>query len=929
MSRTLLRAALMLLPFVACSDPVGHVPPTARGGVAFAIGDGAHGEGNARFFFLPPLVAAPSYSGDFDETLSPVVAICVWSGTACASTLAEFTMTSGPGSESVRMDADAEHYMVNWHTDQFALDPAVSYRARVMVAGTELGHADVDVLSSGKELKNVNTGDYIALVNGRTLPIKFRIEKGAVFVVGPSGRTITAADGKVSLVVPQGALSQDAGLTVTPSANPTSAPELVLGTVYEFGPAGLTFQKPVDLTIHYDPQAIPSRVQEASLRLHKQVGNDWVRSPSSSVNATSNMVAGPVTSFSHIGILGQTCDNPAPSIGHWPVCSSTLSLSQDYAEFADSAIKYEDKHHTGLDIAAVRGTLVLAASSGFVLRIQQNDGIGDHGYGNTIVICHATLNECSEGRVRLKYTQYSHLQSIDPALASACTGSNTDGGIGRWTCASPVEIGAGRVIGEVGGTGFGRNDQWPPHLHFELKSFPTLGTTSDDLSVGFGYTAAHPDSEHSEGSRYYDPLLILHEMTEIATRHVRVTTAGGGARLRVGPGSYLYRSRLGVLGKRALLPDDDFVAIRRSPPSLVPKCSEGWYQVKHSATPDRLPTGLVTETRHGFYFPEPVDSGSVPDGWVCAGDAGVPWVTVVSTASPDTLYKSGQFIAGNSLVHADGKLFFAAGQFGFSSLASVPVNGGPAEMLTPSMERPTGVLVSAGCVYWMSDGNIRRVAVDGSAVETLATGLSRDASDLSSFATDGSFLYFATSGGGDGSVQTINRMPVGGGAITPIVTTRARVAPFALHNGVIYYGNRQTAEIRSVPASGGESGVVASQVNLAELGGDHLTVVGDSVYLASALTGVISVVAIEGGSLSARTLNLGGMLRLYADDVNLYAEVVANGEGIFRFRISDFEASTISPSSLGGGLVLANGRLYWADRWLAGSSLFALVSLPR
>ncbi|MBI4542543.1 MAG: hypothetical protein HY705_05895, partial [Gemmatimonadetes bacterium] len=76
--------------------------------------------------------------------------------------------------------AEEEYYIVNWHTDQFALDPAVTYRIRALVGDVELGFADVDVVSGGKELKDVSTGEFIPLLDGRTLPIKFRIEQGFV-----------------------------------------------------------------------------------------------------------------------------------------------------------------------------------------------------------------------------------------------------------------------------------------------------------------------------------------------------------------------------------------------------------------------------------------------------------------------------------------------------------------------------------------------------------------------------------------------------------------------------------------------------------------------------------------------------------------------------------------------------------------------------
>lgn len=178
---------LLAVAAASCSTDriLTHVrPATPRADIE----DGAHG-GNPHFYFLPPMVAAPAPTGTFDATVSPAVAICAWSGSACTTTVAQFTMTTGPGSETVRLDAADELYLVNWHTDQFALSTTATYRIRVLVGNQELGHADVSVVSNGSQLKNVATGEYIGLVDGKTLPIKFRVEQGAL-VVPPA---ITAA----------------------------------------------------------------------------------------------------------------------------------------------------------------------------------------------------------------------------------------------------------------------------------------------------------------------------------------------------------------------------------------------------------------------------------------------------------------------------------------------------------------------------------------------------------------------------------------------------------------------------------------------------------------------------------------------------------------------------------------------------------------
>jgi len=148
-------------------------------GTAASISDAAHGEGAAGFYFLPPMVPAPTYSGVFVADVSPIVDICEWTGDECipVQPAIRFAMDGGTGSESIRLDNEDEFYIVNWHTERYSLSSEKTYRIRVIVADRVLGYADVDVVESGKALKNVDTGEYVPLRNGRTIPIKFRIEE--------------------------------------------------------------------------------------------------------------------------------------------------------------------------------------------------------------------------------------------------------------------------------------------------------------------------------------------------------------------------------------------------------------------------------------------------------------------------------------------------------------------------------------------------------------------------------------------------------------------------------------------------------------------------------------------------------------------------------------------------------------------------------
>lgn len=163
---SLLLAATILMMLSGCSDtyPTKTTSP-GLGKPRFLIADGAHG-GNQHFFFLPPMVQPPDFGGAFDPTRAPVVRI-----TQSSSLITVLTP---------QVDIAGQRYQTEWHTDLFDLDPSKIYRISAIVNGFELGFADVQIVSSGGELRNVDTGEYVALKDGRTLPLAFRNEQGAL-----------------------------------------------------------------------------------------------------------------------------------------------------------------------------------------------------------------------------------------------------------------------------------------------------------------------------------------------------------------------------------------------------------------------------------------------------------------------------------------------------------------------------------------------------------------------------------------------------------------------------------------------------------------------------------------------------------------------------------------------------------------------------
>ena len=370
--RVVTAAALIV---AACSE--GPIRPDVAD-PSFDIVDAVHNSGNEHFFWLPPIVGSPvSFNGAFDGTQSPVVRICDLADCA-ANLIAEYTSTTGPGSETVRVVPIDEHYIVNWHTDEFAITPGPTYRIRVLVAGTELGLTDVQLGATGKEVKNITTNEIIGLKDGRTLAIKFRIEDGAVFVVGSSGGTITAIGSDVTLVLASGALTEDAGITVEPDVTHPPAEGTIDGAGFEFGPDGLVFAAPVTLTIAYDEVNIPAGFPETGLTLATQLhdeGDLW-EEILSTVDVAANTVTGTIAGFSNhnvkkkvtsldvdptsaileIGATVQLAATPRDALGV-PLADQNVTWSSSSATIATVGNK------TGLVTAVTAGTVTIEAKT--------------------------------------------------------------------------------------------------------------------------------------------------------------------------------------------------------------------------------------------------------------------------------------------------------------------------------------------------------------------------------------------------------------------------------------------------------------------------------------------------------------------------------------------------------------------------------------
>lgn len=183
-------AATLLFVLAACSDQREPAGPGAE--PAAIIYDGSRNDDADDFFFLPPVMPDPSRhdnfdAGKFNAGLRPTVSICQLAADPKANPMTDCALSNGAPiliadfpSSAVSVSTTAEHYQVNWHTDDSPVLVDRFYRIQVFLGSIRVGFADIDPVSSARELKSAQTNEVIPLVDGRTLPIKFRVEQGAL-----------------------------------------------------------------------------------------------------------------------------------------------------------------------------------------------------------------------------------------------------------------------------------------------------------------------------------------------------------------------------------------------------------------------------------------------------------------------------------------------------------------------------------------------------------------------------------------------------------------------------------------------------------------------------------------------------------------------------------------------------------------------------
>ena len=175
LARRSLSPRLILAAIVAaCSSADRVTAPLTK--PEFAISDAVHEGGTPGFYFLPPVVRQPTFGGTFDagQLGNLRVYVCDLTSGGCPI---EFPSTA------IKLAPADQQYQVNWNTTGLTAghlyELAVATRAHPQTLGW------VDVLLTDRSGTVPALNDVYITQAGRTTPIKFRIEQGAVTTPPP------------------------------------------------------------------------------------------------------------------------------------------------------------------------------------------------------------------------------------------------------------------------------------------------------------------------------------------------------------------------------------------------------------------------------------------------------------------------------------------------------------------------------------------------------------------------------------------------------------------------------------------------------------------------------------------------------------------------------------------------------------------------
>lgn len=269
-----------------------------------------------------------------------------------------------------------------------------------------------------------------------------------------------------------------------------------------------------------------------------------------------------------------------------------------------------------------------------------------------------------------------------------------------------------------------------------------------------------------------------------------------------------------------------------------------------------------------------------------------------------------------------------AGNNGDGSVMRVAKSGGAPQILASGQQFPVGLVVDDDAVYWTTVGSafgagtVMRVAKTGGTPVALATGLNFP-SDLEG---DDDAVFWRD------EVAGVERVAKCGGAVQVLHASQSVGRDLAVDRHRVYFYDAATAELLSVPTTGGTAAHVAS---VPHPGVASLTVHDGTLYWHDEGVGSLWQVRATGGTprvLFTENAEMGGLVvtsrSVFFAQVGQIPQMPPGPGVIHQITLAGEDDTAVTPPGVGNAGVAVDARnVYWTST--ADGTVNAIARLRR
>jgi len=162
----------------------------------------------------------------------------------------------------------------------------------VLIVGVFFGILIIGAVAYGLYSRTTRGSEMVFAPTEVGAPMGDKVTKN----IGPAGGSLTSPDGKLTLIVPQNAVTETVSFSIQPI---TDTVENGIGNGYRLEPSGKTFTIPIEISIHYNETDLKGTVPQALALAYQDDERAWHSPLQTSLDPEKKTLTASTTHFSN------------------------------------------------------------------------------------------------------------------------------------------------------------------------------------------------------------------------------------------------------------------------------------------------------------------------------------------------------------------------------------------------------------------------------------------------------------------------------------------------------------------------------------------------------------------------------------------------------------------------------------------------------